>query len=201
MKKFISVIFSFIALAGCKMFPVTVSDDPFRGVTVVTADMWHSVVDRRIDNLRVLYSKTISNGSLSDPTVRFEFVANNDPYYNDYHGEKLGPEAYILTDNKSFTVKLIDSSLIPRKIPIVSSYGFGFFHPFYREIIIGTSEQYTILAKIQLTPEISQAILGAGRYMIRFYTGDTPLTLQATKRQLDSVKTFLLKGAPAPDVK
>lgn len=205
MKKITLFIIAHFMFAGCASFPVVVTDDPFKGGSVITADMWHSVLDRGIDNTRVLYLKTITVGSVSDPTVKFEFVASDNSYYGDYHGEKIEPDAFILADSISFPVKIIDSFRDSRKVPVVSSFGFFYpfhrFHyfPLYHGVIIGSGSQYTLTAKIRLSPDICRAILSANKYMIRFYTGDTPLTLRATPRQLDSVKRFLLKGAPGAD--
>ncbi len=198
MKKLITIVLPFLILTGCISFPVVVNRDPFKGETVVTADMWHTVIDSRIDNIRVLYQKHIKNGVVSDPVVTFVFVATVDPYYYNYNGESLNPEAYIVADNTSFKVNLIENKNLGEKrssvmytYPFVGPYFYFYYNP---SIIIRTQNRRILIAKIRLTPEIQSAILGATHYMIRFYVGDNPLTLEATPKQLASVKKFLLTG-------
>ena len=172
---------------GCSRFPVVVNRDPFKdGVTVITDDMWHTVTDSRIDNTRVLYYKYIKNGEVSEPIVTFEFVAKIDPYYYDYHGESLNPEVYILTDNAQFTEKLIVNENLKQDMEMSRYY--------YSHVRIRTDSWHMLIAKIKLTPEIQQAIIKTKKYMIRFYLGDNPLTLESTPNQLDSVKKFLVTG-------
>ena len=170
---------------GCSRFPVIIDRDPFKdGVTVITDDMWHTVTDSRIDNARVLYYKYIKNSEVSDPIVTFEFVARIDPYYYDYHGESLNPEVFILADNAQFTEKLIVNENLKQDMEVSRIY--------FSHVKIKTDSWRMLIAKIELTPEIQQAIIKANKYMIRFYLGDNPLALEATPTQLDSVKKFLL---------
>ena len=75
-----------IAITGCANFPVVVNDDPFKGVKSVSVDMWHTVLDSDLDNIRTLYHKKISKGEVSDPIAVIVFVAVVDPYYG-YRGE------------------------------------------------------------------------------------------------------------------
>jgi hypothetical protein len=200
MKKLVSIILPFVVMTGCISFPVVVKRDPFRGETVVTADMWHTVIDSRIDNIRVLYQKHIKNGVVSEPVVTFWFVATVDPYYYNYNGESLGTEAYVVADDTSFKVNLTENKNLGEKRSSVMytypyPYGGPYFYFYYNpSVIIRTENRRILIAKIQLTPEIQSAILGATHYMIRFYVGDNPLTLEATPRELASVKKFLLTG-------
>lgn len=174
-------------LMGCASFPVVIKRDPFKkGADVITADMWHSVVDSRIDNTRVVYEKTINNGIVSDPSVTFEFVARVDPYYYDYHGENFKSEAYVLADDAQFTVPLVSSENV--------KLGMEMGHAFFSDVVINTDTRRMLIAKIRLTPEIQQAIEKSKIYMIRFYLGDIPLTLQATTEQLEAVKKFIRSG-------
>ncbi len=105
MKKYLILLFSDLFFVGCVSFTVTWENDTFNGAEVVTADMWHTVVDSSIDNRRVLYRKEIVRGVVSDPVVSFNFVAYPDSDYH-YHGESINPEAYILADKKSFPVRV-----------------------------------------------------------------------------------------------
>jgi hypothetical protein len=197
-KKLITIVLPFLVLTGCISFPVVVNRDPFKGETVVTADMWHTVIDSRIDNIRVLYQKHIKNGVVSDPVATLVFVATVDPYYYNYNGESLNPEAYIVADNTSFKVNLIENKNLGEKrssiiynYPLIGPYFYFYYNP---SIIIRTENRRILIAKLRLTAEIQSAILGATHYMIRFYIGDSPLTLEATPKQLASVKKFLLTG-------
>jgi hypothetical protein len=200
MKIYAALIIPFLFSAGCATFPVEIKEDLFRGVTTVRADMWHTVLDSRVDNTRVLYEKTIESGRVADPIVSFEFVAMLDPYYYNYHGEPLRPDAYVLVNKKSYTVGLFDIYKSLYDIPMVSGgFLWGFPFPYQGAIIVGHSTRYVLKAKMRLTPDIQQAILAADSYQVRLYTGDEPITLEATPKQLEAVKKFLMTGAvPAP---
>jgi hypothetical protein len=190
MKKIASTLLPFLILTGCISFPVTVEKDPFRGVSVVTADMWHTVIEGNVDNVRVLYQKEIKIGENLDPVVSFVFIADMDPYYGGYYGEGLKPEAYILADGKSFKVILSERNNVKRvSHPYVYAYPMWF--PYYRSVIIRTVQQHVLTAKLTLTPDIQGAILPSKSCLIRFFVGDNPVTLEATPKQLASVKKFL----------
>jgi len=196
MKKLFIILIPLLVLNGCVQFRVVVDKDPFKGVSQVTADMWHTVVDSDIDNMRVLYHKEIANGAVSDPVVSFVFVAEIDPYYHNYYGESLKPEAYILTDDKSYRVDLFERKNQKGKTTsVMYGYGYYWFMPYYRRIIVNSSVQRRILtAKARLNAEIQSAIFSSRKYMIRFYVGENTLTLEATPKQLESVKKFLSAG-------
>jgi hypothetical protein len=193
MIKSITKLLPLFILTGCLSFPVVISKDPFKGTSVVTADMWHTVIDSRIDNLRVLYQKEIVNGEISEPTVSFVFAADIDPYFYNYHGEGLKPEAYILADSRSFRVDLMERNNENRQ-GASYFYDYPVFIPFYRGFIITSRRQRILTAQLKLTPEIQKAVINSKNYMIRFYFGDNPLTLEATPKQLESVKKFLAAG-------
>jgi hypothetical protein len=194
-------IIPFLFITGCVTFPVEVNEDPFKGVTTVRADMWHTVLDSSLDNTRVLYEKTVTGGLVSDPVVAFEFVAVMDPYYYRYNGEPLKPDAFVLVNRKSYPVGLFDIYKTRYDYPTVTSgYWWGFPYPYYGVIVIGHTTRYTLKAKMRLTPDLQQAIAGADIYRIRLYAGDSPVTLEATPKQLEAVKKFLAAGAaPAGD--
>ena len=193
MIKSITKLLPLFILTGCLSFPVVVNKDPFKGISVVTADMWHTVIDSRIDNLRVLYKKEITNGEISDPTVSFAFAADIDPYFYNYHGDDLKPEAYILADSTSFRINLVERNNENRQ-GASYFYNYPVVIPFYRGFIITSRSQRILTAKLKLTPEIQKAVIVSKSYMIRFYFGDNPLTLEATPKQLESVKKFLAAG-------
>jgi hypothetical protein len=196
MKQLFIIMIPLLVLNGCAQFPVTVDKDPFKGVTQVTADMWHTVIDSDIDNRRVLYNKEIVNGVVSDPVVSFVFVAEIDPYYHTYNGEGLKPEAYILADDKSYKVNLFERKNRKGKTTsIMYGYGYYWYMPYYGRVIVNSSVRRRILAaKAHLNTEIQSAIFGSHKYMIRFYVGDSALTLEATSKQHESVKKFLSVG-------
>ncbi len=194
MKKLIAMIMPLFFVTGCISFPVVMEKDPFRGVSVVTADMWHSVVEGDVDNLRALYRKDIKNGEVSDPVVSFVFVTEVNPY-GTYYGEGLKPEGYILADGKSFKVVLSERNNVKRVTypPVYDVY--PMWYPYYfRGVIIRTVTRHVLTAKLTLTPDIQGAILTSRSYHLRFFLGDNPITLEATPKQLESVKKFLEAG-------
>jgi len=219
-RKFLTIVIPFLLLTACVSFPVVVDRDQFKGETIVTADMWHTVVDSGIDNLRALYRKEIKNGAASDPTVTFVFVAVIDPYYYNYNDESLKPEAYVVVDDTTFKVNLIETKKLAQRRESVTYdyitvaprfyyyqrypyyhypyYGYSYYpyyYPYSPSVVIRPESRRILTAKLRLTPEIQSAIVNATKYMIRFYVGDNPLTLEATPKQLASVKKFLLAGA------
>ncbi|MBP7737622.1 MAG: hypothetical protein KA369_16695 [Spirochaetes bacterium] len=182
-------------MPGCASFSVVAQNDPYKGVTDVTVDMWHTVVDSRIDNVRALYHKQISGDRVSDPTVTFVFVAAVDPYYYNYQGESLSREAYLMVDSERFPVTLVDSTNVPmkRNSAVYDYYFYGYSHFFYYPgvIIWKETNSRVLTAKIRLASEIRKALAGASSYTMRFYCGDMPITLEATQQQLDALKKFL----------
>lgn len=182
MKKLVSAVALVMVLTGCGSFKVVVNNDPFKQSTVVTVDMWHKVVDSRMDNRRVLYTKEIKNGRVLDPTVSFEFFCVINSFYG-YNGEDLKPEATVLCDNKNFNVNLFNVKNNKQSNIYVSNYSAGTYH------------SSTLLADMKLTLDVQRAIMNCESYMIRFYAGNTPITLKATGSQLDAVKKFLAADA------
>jgi hypothetical protein len=182
MKKIISAVALVSLLAGCSSFKVVVNDDPFKQSTVVTTDMWHKVIDSRMDNRRVLYTKEIKNGRVLDPTVSFEFFCIISSFYG-YNGEDLKTDAVILCDNKNFNVKLFNVKNNKQNNIYVNNYS------------AGTYQSSTLLADMKLTADVQKAILNCELYQIRFYAGNSPITLRATGSQLDAVKKFLAADA------
>lgn len=180
---------------GCRSFEVVVKDDPFKGTSVITADMWHTVTDFRVfDNQRVLYEKEIKNGRVGTPTAFFLFNAIVIPMWG-YNGEDLEQSAYIVCDNNKFKTNIIGYKKEIRTN--VSGSGntdaSGNYHA-----SVSTSRTSVITGKIALTPDIQNAISKCSKYMIRFYlTGGTnsPVTLEATPAQLDAVKKFIAANA------
>lgn len=175
--------------AGCG-FKVVVSNDPFKKATVVTADMWHKVIDSKIDNQRVIYQKEIVNGKISKPTVSFEFsAAIGDMVGYHYHGEPLGNDVYVLCDANNFKVKLLDNN-------IITSTHFGRQENTDSKgnvnTVVNIGHSGYLSGKIILTQDIQQAILNCANYQIRFTVGNNYITLNATSSQLKAVKEFLL---------
>lgn len=193
-----------ILMAGCVNFPVMVQDDPFMRKTAVSVDMWHTVIDGDFDNIRALYRKEISGGRVSEPVATIVFVATVGPYHNDYHGESLEREAYILVDSDLFPIQLTESTnnRYKRDAVIYDSFywGYGYYPFFYYNpgvTIVRRRDSHVLTGKFHLTPEMQQAIAGAASYKIRLYAGKNPVTLEATPRQLDALKQFIEYGRPA----
>jgi hypothetical protein len=182
MRKIVSAVALASLLVGCGSFKVVVKDDPFKGATVVTADMWHKVLDSSMDNRRVLYTKEIKNGRVMDPTVSFEFFCVISSFTG-YNGESLSPNAVILCDSRSFNVGLYNVKTNKQNNIYINNYS------------AGTYQSATLMADLKLSPEIQKAILNCQKYQIRFYHGSTPLTLGTTGSQLDAVKKFLAADA------
>lgn len=192
-----------ILLTGCVSFPVQVNNDPFKDVTTVSVDMWHSVLDSDLDNIRALYTKSISRGDVSDPIATIVFLASADPYYG-YQGQDMSKEAYIMADTTTFPLNLVDhrkervrhNTMIYDYPPV---YGYPHFYFYYPGVVIvKESRRYVLTARIRLTREIQSAIVGAASYKIRLYLGETPVTLEATPKQLEALKKFIAYGHPAP---
>jgi hypothetical protein len=174
-------------LVGCKGMNIMVKDDPFKKSTVVTADIWHKVMDSKIDNQRVLYEKEIKNGQVTVPAVSFQFYAIIHPWWG-YNGEDLGKEVYLSCDDKSFKVNLLDYRNLKQEN--VSGHGSTNAAGQY-SASVSTTHTATMTGKIMLTPDIQKAIKGCNNFMYRFYVGSNTLTLQATSQQLEVVKKFL----------
>ncbi len=194
-------IFAFLLvvsfLVGCSSFEVAVNDDPFKGTTFVSADMWHKVIDQNkmvFDNQRFLYEKEIKKGKVSNPTAYFLFKLAVVSILG-YNGEDFEKTAYIVCDNKNFKANIIDYNKVERTN--VSGEAKSTINWVNRttsaESEIGTSHICTVTGKIVLTPDIQQAIANCSVYMIRFYLAknNVPVTLQATDSQLDAVKRFI----------
>jgi hypothetical protein len=187
-KQFCCILIIFVLLTGCG-FKVVVKDDPFKRASVVTADMWHKVIDSKIDNRRVLYQKEIKNGKASLTIVGFEFQALiMNGFGHNYNGENLGNEVYILCDDKSFKLNLVDGNKV-QQTHVSSSQSTGVTGKTSTQV--GSSSSCILTGKITLTPEVQNAIQKCDNYMIRFYTGNNTLTLKATPSQLETVKNFL----------
>ncbi len=199
---FVLVIF----MTGCASFPVAIHEDPFKGVTIVSVDMWHTVLDSDLDNIRTLYYKKISKSEVSDPIATIVFVGTVDPYYG-YHCEGLSREGYIMVDSESFPVNLFENKKERMKHnSMYYNYPFFFayphFHPYFHfyypgVVIVKESRRCILTAKISLTPDIQRALAGAVSYKIRMYQGEIPVTLEATSRQLEALKKFLMNGQSA----
>jgi hypothetical protein len=189
------LLLQLLIIPGCAGFPVIAQNDPFKGVTDVTVDMWHTVVDSRIDNVRALYHKQIAGDKASDPVATFVFVAAVDPYYYSYQGESLSREAYLMVNSERFPVTLTDSTNVAmkRNSAVYDYYFYGYSHFFYYPgvIIWKETNNRVLTAKIRLSPEIQKALAVASSYTMRFYLGDMPVTLEATQQQLEALKKFL----------
>jgi hypothetical protein len=187
-KQFCSISIIFLLLTGCG-FKVVVKDDPFKQVSVVTADMWHKVIDSKIDNRRVLYQKEIKNGKVTTTTVGFEFFAviTNWMGYN-YNGETLGNDVYVMCDNKSYKLTIVDANKV-QQTHVTSNQSTDASGK--TSTHVGSANSCMLTGKITLTPEVQNAIQECENYMIRFYIGNNTLTLKATPSQLETVKKFL----------
>lgn len=187
MKRFLVGLCMVSLVVGCRTFNVVVKDDAFKGSTVITADMWHTVTDARIDNRRVLYQKEIIKGKVTNPIVSFEFGAFIYPIIG-YQGAPLGNEVYILCDSKNFMVKLLDNNKVTQT-SVGSSQTTNAMGQTSTQV--NTTNMCTLTGKIVLTPDIQKAILACQSYQIRFTTGNDNLTLKATPAQLEALKKFL----------
>ncbi len=191
MKRFFLCSVMFVFVVGCRSFDVVVKDDPFKGSTVVTADMWHEVVEGNIDNRRVLYEKEIKNGKVLEPTATFNFFLLLIPIYGTLC-EPLGKDAYILCDNKSFKVNINDNKRAQQS-GIAGSGNTNASGNYNASV---SSYHTCILSgKITLKPDAQKAILECKTYMLRFYMGSNIVTLKATNAQLTAVKKFLATDA------
>lgn len=203
-----ALVFLVLFLTGCASFPLVINDDAFKRTTGVTVNMWHTVLDSQLDNVRTSYHKEISGRNISDPEVTVVFVATVDPYYNNYQGESLSKDAYVMVDSALFPVSLSESSNVRmNKTSTIYDYPyFGYPHFFYfgpGAVIVRESNNRILTARFTLTPDMQKALIGASTYKLRFYTGETPVTLEATSHQLDALKKFLEYGqfVPAPKTK
>jgi len=191
MKRILAFIFLVVFLAGCRSFDVIIKDDPFKKATTVTADMWHKVIDSKIDNQRMLYEKNINNGKVSIPTVSFQFYAIIHPVWG-YNGEDLEKQVIILCNNNNFKVNIAEY----RKLDQRNVHGSGNTDAVGNySASVNTLYTSTITGKFLLMPDVQNAILNCKEYMIRFYFGNTPLTLKATSEQLVAVKKFISTNA------
>jgi hypothetical protein len=192
MKRFSAFLFLTLFLIGCSSFKVAVKEDPFKGTISVTTDMWHKVIDSKIDNRRVIYQKEIKNGKVMATTVGFEFyavIANWGDY--NYNGETLGNDVYVLCDNKSYKLNIVDANKV-QQTEVYSSQSKGASGSTSSQV--GSVNTCMLTGKITLTPEVQNAIQKCENYMIRFYIGNNTLTLKATPSQLETVKEFLLNN-------
>ncbi len=188
-----------IVLTGCVSFPVVVKDDPFKGVTEVSVDMWHTVLDSDLDNVRTVYYRQIAGEEASPPAATFVFVATVDPYYGGYNGENLDNKAYIMADRERFTVELAGNTNARMKrntvyydFPIIGYHHFFYFYP--GVTVRSVSNQHVLTATVKLTADIQRALMSASSYMIRFYAGNNAVTLEATPKQLEALRQFLRTG-------
>ncbi|OHD64606.1 MAG: hypothetical protein A2176_08990 [Spirochaetes bacterium RBG_13_51_14] len=191
MKRAFIILLILIFMTGCgRKFLVVVKDDPFKKATTVTADMWHTVSDGNLDNMRALYTKDIKNGIASNPELKLEFSGLLGTYTG-YQGEQLEKEAYISTDTKSFKVFLDDLTQKEFKDTRSSSDSSLDSSGFRSSSSTRTWHTAHMTGTIILTPDIQKAIIDSKSYMIRVYAGKTPTTLTATPAQLEALKKFL----------
>ncbi|MBN2159511.1 MAG: hypothetical protein JW807_08955 [Spirochaetes bacterium] len=194
MKRILIFVMLCAFIVGCRTFDVVVKKDPFKGSTVVSADMWHKVTDSRIfDNQRFAYEKEIRNGKTLIPTAFFLFQAYIVPLWG-YNGEDLEKNIFLVCDSKNFKVRMSEYNKVERTD--VSGGGRTDSSGNYRSSV-STTRVCTITGKFQLTPEIQQAISKCSKYMIRFYLVgvNNPITLEATPAQLEAVKKFIATNA------
>ena len=151
--------------------------------------MWHKVTDSKIDNRRVLYQKEIMNGKVMSTTVAFEFFAVIASGYGyNYSGETLGDDVYVMCDNNSYKISIVDANKT-KQTQVFSSQSTDASGKTSTQV--GSANSCTLTGKITLTPEVQNAIQECENYMIRFYIGNNTLTLKATPSQLETVKKFL----------
>lgn len=191
MKRFLVFLVLFVFVVGCRSIEVIVKDDPFKKATTVTADMWHKVMDSRIDNQRMLYEKDIKNGRVSIPTVSFQFYSIVHPFWG-YNGEDLKKDVILLCDNTSFKANIADY----RKLLQENVSGSGSTNSSgHYSASVSTVHTSTMTGKLFLMPDVQKAILNCKEYMVRFYVGSNPLTLKATPDQLEALKKFIAADA------
>jgi hypothetical protein len=187
MKHLFAFLFMALFLFSCRTFEVVIKDDKYKKATIVSVDMWHKVIDSRIDNQRVIYEKEINNGKVSIPTASFFFSATINPVWG-YNGEDIEKEAIMLCDDKNINVKFMDYKRT-NESTVIGSQSYD-----TRGNPIGAANRVNsslMSGKIFLTPDIQKAIKNCKSYSMRFYVGHNPLTLQASPEQLAAVKKFL----------
>lgn len=193
MKRFFALFIIALVIAGCRSFTVVIKDDQFKGARVVTLDIYHKVIESYFNNTRIIYSKDIKEGKISDPEMAMDFWASTAYGYN-YHGDDLSEKAQLLIDGTVFQVKLYDRKNVKAThFDLSRSYG-----GMSSGIAISSSYTSTLSAKLRLTPDIQQALARATEYKIRIYAGDTIVTMKAESSQLEAVKLFIAAdGRPA----
>jgi hypothetical protein len=178
----ISIIFSTTIAWSEK---VEVKNDQFTKAKVVTLDTWHKVKEGQLDNTRILYEKEIANGKPATPVAKFEFRIVVDPMHS-YGGEDLDPIAYVLIDDASFKITLVD-----RKKTIQDQVGSNLMEVEGKfPSNIKTIHTAFLRCNIVFTPEMIAKIATAEKLKIRVSTNGNATVMEATKKQLKLVKEF-----------
>jgi hypothetical protein len=186
MLKFTMLLLSLCLAIGCRSFNVVVENDAFKGVVVVKADMWHKVIEGKLDNLQALYQKEINNGKITDAFIMLQFRAIQHPMLG-YNGEDLEKSAYLLIDAKSYKIDMKDMSTSR------NTYLHGNIGPNYAgtsSVTINATPTVALIAKVPLSEQMLADMANAQSLKIRVYTGINPCTLEATSSQLKAVKIF-----------
>jgi hypothetical protein len=156
-------------------FQIVVNDDPFKNSKKVTLAMWHKVVEGSLDNYETTYEREIKSGAKQLVLVTFKF--NNAFTTDEIHD--LNNEAHILIGDKNYTNACLNVNFQNRLV--------GYSSGTYASIRNLTD----LSVGVQLSLQQQIDIMTSNKLMYRFYSGNQPVTLEATPDQLVKVKEFI----------
>jgi hypothetical protein len=185
-KRIFMLLMSIAFLFGCGSgFNVLVKYDPYKKATMVKVEMSHKVVEGYLHNYPMIYDREIKDGNKLPVTVFFKFYVSS--YFD---GKEMEDKIYILIDDKSFSLPVIDKKDETQLQTKVKGTTTGYVWSGKAH----TTESRYIYGKFQLTPEIEKFILSCNNYSIRVYMNTETTTLKATDSQLKAIKQFLMVG-------
>ena len=186
MKKTIILSVLIVVVMGCESYHVKVSDDQFKKSKVLKVEMWHKVLEGNLDNRSAVYIREIKDGKNQPITVNFHFRAGDlmrsammSPFGTTNRTVELDEEAYILIDDVSNKLPVTNRQL-DRTMTVWSGSG---------AIYGGTHDD--LYGTLELSSDIAKKISRAKNIQYRFYAKGEPTTLEATPKQLESLKEFV----------
>jgi len=200
MKKVVSVLSVCLLFIGCASNMV-VTDNPYTHETDLKYENTHKVIEGKLDNKKACYSRHIKNGKKTPIVLELGLYAMADPMpgvkniYTGYNGEDLDETAYVLINETSFPVKLMDRQNNKNRSYHGYEQGYGYAYgsqgTYTGTVSIGGYTQCQLAAKIVFTPEMEKALAGAEKMTIRMTTGGIPTILKASSGQLEKIKELI----------
>ncbi|HOW84046.1 MAG TPA: hypothetical protein PK573_15900 [Spirochaetota bacterium] len=192
MKKMVFLSALIVAFIGCESYQVKVTDDQFKKSKVMKVQMWHKVLEGKLDNRSVTYTREFKDGKNMPITVTFHFRAGDFlksamsmPFGNSERTVELDEEAYLLVDNESIKLTVSDR----QRDRTMNVWGTD------SGVWAGTTDD--LYGSLEIPPQVGNKMAKAKNIQYRFYAYKEPTTLEATPKQLLKLREFFDNNLPA----